>query len=457
MNINGRQYTEMSRETAWEKHNALASKIVGAPGEAKRIARQIGAAVPGSFATIDAIVDDLQEREPRVDRKAAREAAKEGRKESYTVLVEPDALAKRYEREEAVRKGRLQRDVKRTLDEEDAGDRPPLLDNVLGWADLVAQPEPRWAVDGVIPERATVLVYGASGVGKSFLVDSIAASVAGEFPWLGRSVEGGDVLVIAAEGAAGVGKRFRAQSDAWNKGKPIDGLRVMTAAPNLTLDSDVAELEAFNRAHDFAVIIYDTLNRIAGDAEENSATAMGGILNAIERIRRAGTRTTSIVVTHAGKSGDLRGSTALWAAADTVLELTGEPGYLKLEARKQKDAPDGLVGFYRLKAASAHDTLILEGVAAGQGEPSGVLDSRREEALAHFVRAFGATGSTRTQLVDLLVDAGTAKKSTAQTYVGDLVAAGSLVARPHGARGTWLELAPERATFAIDPDTHTEK
>jgi len=453
VNVNGRQYVEMSRETAHAKLEALSASIAGAPSETKRIGFAIGKAIPGRFATVDAIADMLVDLEPRVNRKKAVAAIKAGREESYTVLVDPDALSKRYEREEYTQKRRMQKDVERELREEEAGDRPPLVDAVLNWADLVAQPEPRWAVDGVIPERATVLVYGASGVGKSFLVDSIAAAVAGGFPWLGRSVEGGGVLVIAAEGGAGVGKRFRAQSDAWNKGKPIDGLRVMTAAPNLTLDSDVAELEAFNRVHDFAVIVYDTLNRIAGDAEENSATAMGGILNAIERIRRAGTRTTSVVVTHAGKSGDLRGSTALWAAADTVLELTGEPGYLKLDARKQKDAPDGVIGFYRLKVASAHDTLILEGVAPGQAEPSGVLDARREEALAHFVRAFGTTGGTRAQLVDLLVDAGTAKKSTAQTYVGDLVAAGSLVARPHGARGTWLELAPERATFAINPDT----
>lgn len=447
MNPDGRHLIEMSRETAYAKLEALAANVSGAPDEAQRIARQIGKAIPGRYATVDAIVDMLKDLEPRVSRKKVRQAVREGREKSYAVLVEPDALMQRYEREEALRKGRLQRDVRRELDEQDAGDRPMLADSMLDWDELAAQPAPRWIVDGVIPERATVIVYGASGVGKSFLCQGIAASLAGGFDWLGRPVEAGTVLYVFAEGGAGAGKRFQALADAWNRGKPIDGLRVLPVAPNLTLDSDVAELVALNAAHDFAAIVYDTLNRVAGDAEENSATAMGGVLNAIEKIRSAGSRTSSIIVTHSGKNGDLRGSTALWAAADTVLELTGEPGFLKLDARKQKDAPEGLVGHYRLKPAEAHGTLILEGVAPGQGEPAGVLAARVEESLAHFVRAFGETGATRAQFVELLVDSGTAKKSTAQNYIGDLINSGRLIATAQGTRGTRLELAPDRTTF----------
>lgn len=362
----------------------------------------------------------------------------------------PDKLVLEAEINAEAHKAFVRAEGRARYEERRDGDRPMLADSVLEWGELIAQPEARWIVDGVIPERATVIVYGASGVGKSFVCQSIAASLAGGFDWLGRPAEHGSVLYIFAEGGSGAGKRFQALADAWNDGKPIDGLRVLPVAPNLTVDGDVAELEVLNQVHDFAAIVYDTLNRVAGDAEENSATAMSGILNAIERVRRAGTRTTSIIVHHAGKSGDQRGSTALWAAADTVLELTGEPTYLRLDARKQKDAESGLVGFYRLTPASTQKTLILEGVAAGQGEPAGVVASRVEDALATFVRAFGETGATRAQFVDALVESGLARKSTVQNYVGDLISSGRLNATRSGTRGTFLTLPPTLTTFPQD-------
>lgn len=439
----------MSREAASRILEELAGQIVGAPEEVKRIGRALGRELPARFVTVDLLVEDLKEREPRVSGKKARKAIEKGRDDNLAALVDHDELTEARQYDEEMRKARLRRKVASDLREEEAADRPMLADSVLEWGDLLVQPDPQWIVDTVLPERATVILYGASGIGKSFVAQSIAASVAGGFSWLGRDVQRGRVLYVFAEGGAGAGKRFRAQSDAWNKGKPLDDLRVLPLAPNLTFEGDITELETLNRVHDFGVIVWDTLNRVAGEAEENSATAMSGILDAMERIRRAGTRTTTVIVTHAGKNGDLRGSTALWAAADTVLELSGEATALKLDARKQKDAPEGLVGYFRLKPSTLHDTLIVEGVAPGQAQPSGMQSARVEEALAHFVRAFGVTGSTRVQFVDLLVEAGMAKKSTAQTYVGDLIAAGRIHAVAQGTRGTWLTLAPERTTFAL--------
>lgn len=454
-NINGVEFIAGSRESIVKDVAKLGEMVKYDAHEIPAAARSMGESVPSEVYTRSAGLDYLFDSAPRVTkdeakalRKKAKRAYDEGRKAPRRrFLWSPDAASRAADLEDATEKELLRRAARRSADERENGDRPMLADSMLDWAELAAQPAPRWIVDGVIPERATVIVYGASGVGKSFLCQSIAASLAGGFDWLGRPVEAGTVLYVFAEGGAGAGKRFQALADAWNHGKAIDGLRVLPVAPNLTLDSDVAELVALNTAHDFAAIVYDTLNRVAGDAEENSATAMGGVLNAIEKIRRTGSRTSSVIVTHSGKNGDLRGSTALWAAADTVLELTGEPGFLRLEARKQKDAAEGLVGHYRLKPVEAHGTLILEGVAPGQGEPAGVLAARVEESLAHFVRAFGETGATRAQFVELLVDSGTAKKSTAQNYVGDLINSGRLIATAQGTRGTRLELAPDRTTF----------
>lgn len=457
-NINGVEFIPGSRESIEAHVTELCEMVANDPSEVPAAAFDAGASVSNSVYPRDRIVEvlldstlEMTEDERKGIRKKAEKAYDKGRKaprRSY--LWDPDAASRAADLEADTQKVLRQRAAHRAADAREAEDRPMLADSVLDWESLAALPAPAWLIDDLIPERSTTILYGASGVGKSFLAQSITAAIAGGFRWMGREVERGTVLYIFGEGGAGAGKRFQALAEAWNNGEPIDGLRVLPVAVNLTNDSDVAELEAMNTLNDYAAIVYDTLNRVAGDAEENSATAMAGVLSAIERIRTVGTRTASIIVSHSGKSGDLRGSTALWAAADTVLELTGEPGFLKLEARKQKDARGGLVGHFKLAPVEAHDTLILEGLAPGQGEPAGIAASRAEESLAQFTRAFGATGATRAQFVDLLVELGVAKKSTAQNYVGDLISSGRLAAKPHGARGTWLELAPQLTTFPTD-------
>lgn len=456
MNTNGVEYVPISREKADEiRHRAVelvgldADNIVAASAELARwrvmerreiypyLREQLPEGVrPKREAKLKALAE-----------KAIRKAGDKATQgyiapvvDELTTEAEIDARLHRLRIDDAARERRAAERV---------GDLPSLVSQVLDWRALEAQPEPRWIVDEVIPERATVFVYGASGVGKSFACQSIAASIAGGFDWLGRPVVAGPVLYIFAEGGAGAGKRFAALADAWNRGKPIDGLQVLPVAPNLTSEIDVAELESLNREHDFAMIVYDTLNRVAGDAEENSATAMGGVLNAIERIRRAGSRTTSVVVTHSGKGGDLRGSSALWAAADVVLKLSGEPGYLKLEAEKQKDADGGVVGFYRLAPSSRHDTLTFQGVAPGHAEPSGAQAARIEEALAHFVRAYGQTGVTRAELAKNLAEWMDASPATAQRYIGDLISDHRLVAES-GIRSTRLSLPHAPTTLPLD-------
>lgn len=414
-------------------------------------ARRVPSVYVDSAEVCRRIVDAAPEAEGK-ELRAIEKAAKRGYRHGALsleigALTPASKLAEALEYEERKAYKRREQQINRELADE-GNDRPPLVSHLMDWTGLLAQPDPEWVLEGVIPESGTVIFYGPSGIGKSFVAQSVAAAVAGGYDWLGRPTTKGKVLYVFAEGASGAGKRFQALADAWNKGEPLAGLSVLPIAPDMTSDADVSELEALNAEHDFAVVIFDTLNRVAGSAEENSATAMSGVLSSIERIRRAGSRTTSIIVSHAGKSGDLRGSTAIWAAADTVLELSGEPEHLKLEARKQKDAPEGLVGHLRLKPSNRHDTLIVEGVAPGQGTPSGAVSSRVEESLAHFVRAFGETGATRTQFVDLLVELGVAKKSTAFTYVNDLVKTGRLDTARQGTRGTYLTL-PTRTTFPI--------
>src|SRR5262249_58141949 len=81
------------------------------------------------------------------------------------------------------------------------GPEPPTNVETFTAAELVAMelPEPRWAVEGILPEGVTVLA-GKPKLGKSWLALNVALAVAGGGVALGAvRVEGGLVLYLALE------------------------------------------------------------------------------------------------------------------------------------------------------------------------------------------------------------------------------------------------------------------
>jgi len=74
--------------------------------------------------------------------------------------------------------------------------------------ELLEQPPILWRVLHVIPERGLILLWGASGSGKTFIAFDIAASVVRGIPWAGRRTKHGSVVYIATEGTL----KLRAQA-----------------------------------------------------------------------------------------------------------------------------------------------------------------------------------------------------------------------------------------------------
>lgn len=77
---------------------------------------------------------------------------------------------------------------------------------VLTYSDMVAMPEPEWLIEGVIQKRSAAVMFGKSNSFKSFLAIDMALSVATGRVWQGQSVAHGRVLIVATEGANGVGR-----------------------------------------------------------------------------------------------------------------------------------------------------------------------------------------------------------------------------------------------------------
>ena len=77
-------------------------------------------------------------------------------------------------------------------------------------ADILRLPDPLWIIDKILAKGSFAVLYGAPGVGKSFLALSGAFEVAAERSWLDKKVNGGPVLYVAAEGFGGLKLRVAA-------------------------------------------------------------------------------------------------------------------------------------------------------------------------------------------------------------------------------------------------------
>jgi putative DNA primase/helicase len=201
----------------------------------------------------------------------------------------------------------------------------------------------------VLPAHGLASVYGPSGSGKSFLALDAAAAIADGAEWFGYRVKPAPVVYCALEGEAG----FRVRVAAWEeaKGRRLPaGLRLVLQSFKLTDPQDVADLSAaVLTAGAGAVVILDTLNRAAPEADENASADMGRILEAAKALQRL-TGGLVLVVHHTGKDATrgLRGHSSLFAALDAAVEVTREGDRREWKVAKAKDGQDGAGHPFRL-------------------------------------------------------------------------------------------------------------
>jgi hypothetical protein len=209
---------------------------------------------------------------------------------------------------------------------------------LIGFEELLAQPDLAWLIDGLVPLDGMSVIFGAPGSFKSFVALDWALCVATGLPWFGRTVKPGWIVYVAAEGRGGLKQRVLAWWEAHDR-PDMSRARFLPEAVNLL---DRSQIERAKRTlaslpERPRLLTVDTMARSMVGGDENAARDVGLFIAAVDGLRSAD---AAHVVHHAGKDGkDERGSSALRGAADLMVKTRreGNSPRLTLACDKAKD------------------------------------------------------------------------------------------------------------------------
>lgn len=202
-------------------------------------------------------------------------------------------------------------------------------------------------VERTLARGALSVFYGDSNSGKTFLAIDVAAAVALGGEWMGRRIEAGAVVYLAAESPASVRTRLRAYMQHYGVTVPSFAI-VQSPVSLFDVGADTAAMIDLVRqverelGRKVELIVGDTLARMSAGANENSGEDMGVVVRHIDRIRDE-TGAHFLLIHHSGKDAakGMRGWSGLRAAVDTEIEVTADEatGLRSAEITKQRDLP----------------------------------------------------------------------------------------------------------------------
>ena len=229
-------------------------------------------------------------------------------------------------------------------DTSDTGKRKLFWEGFNKSRSLMAKDGTAWLIKGYLGKGEMSVLYGDSNTGKTFVALDVAYHIATKKEWNGRKVKGGLVVYVAAEAGKGIRARIEALHRRYKPEKEpplvVIPCLVDLFSPNADLKPLLAQLEEISKAYGMPIefVVLDTLARVIGPGDENTARDMGVLVGSVDRIRVT-TGAHTQLVHHSGKKkvNGARGSSALRAATDTELEVEGGA----IHMRKQRNAVVG--------------------------------------------------------------------------------------------------------------------
>jgi hypothetical protein len=181
-------------------------------------------------------------------------------------------------------------------------------------------------------------MFGDSGCYKSFLALALAASISTGKPFAGREVIAtGSTLYLAAEGIEYLDERLTAWEHAHSL--EVDGVFVSKdAADTVLLRPGLVEalITTALGLPECRLVVIDTYSKSALGVNENFATEVTAWFVAAQQIRDQ-TGAAVLILHHTNRTGDYRGSGALMASCDAMIEVKSDaPRMVSLASHKNR-------------------------------------------------------------------------------------------------------------------------
>jgi hypothetical protein len=203
--------------------------------------------------------------------------------------------------------------------------------------------DPPWRIAGLLAEDGLAVIYGPSGVGKSFAALSLAFCVALGRPFFGRTVSPGPVVIVLLEGFG----RYRYRIEALQRYLDLENI------PNLYVVRDplyphdtqcVGEYIAAVQAQvdeRIALTVIDTLARAKSGTDEDKNAHHALTTDGLRSIQAA-VGGAILGVGHTGWNEErLRGAYSQKADGDLIIKMSKEDYGLMLEVEKVRDDEGG--------------------------------------------------------------------------------------------------------------------
>ena len=247
--------------------------------------------------------------------------------------------------------------------------------------------KPRGMVlEPIIPEKGLAMLYAARGTGKTHVALGIAYAVATGSTFLRwRAPRARPVLLVDGEMPAAA-LRERLQRISNGETPTPTTLRIMAGdlieqgVGNLASPVVQAALDPF--LDGVELLILDNLSSLTATLRENDADGWGPIQQWLLRLRRHGI--SVLIVHHAGKGGDQRGTSRREDVLDTSIRLRRPSDYVPTQGARFEVHVDKARGIYGAQAQpfEAKLEIVGEGAVWTVKEVEDVDRQRAQELLA---------------------------------------------------------------------------
>ena len=177
------------------------------------------------------------------------------------------------------------------------------------------------------------------------------AAIATATDWFGLKVKSCPVVYVALEGTVGVSKRINAWQTHHKVVLPDHFVIVKDRLSLFNQDASAFADAIFDEGLEGGAIVIDTLNQSAPEADENTSSDMGRIIQNAMLLQEK-TKGLVILIHHTGKeaSRGLRGHSSLKAALDVTIEIKKNEAGREWKIDKSKDGEEGVSHPFRLES-----------------------------------------------------------------------------------------------------------